>query len=213
MAVTMALHGCYYHRMELANQHRALHSLSSSGSTSVHELSKSKRSRSDMSGSDRFPRFLVEMRETELPPSKYGTNGRAVKMVPPNELLKKKTISENKVEMMNGSKQAVNGTSLVRRDAIPALTKTMKSRTAKELPPLEELNVLPLDEGFSWATENYNSWQRSIDVWSFVISLRIRVLLGNAKWAYWGGFTEEKQVVLKVLLLLNLSLPAFSHCW
>lgn len=59
---------------------------------------------------------------------------------------------------------------------------------------LEELKVLPSDEGFSWANENYSSWQRSIDVWSFVLSLRVRVLLDNAKWAYVGGFTEEKQV-------------------
>ncbi|CBI28458.3 unnamed protein product, partial [Vitis vinifera] len=58
---------------------------------------------------------------------------------------------------------------------------------------MEELKVLPSDEGFSWANENYNSWQRSIDVWSFVISLRLRILLDNAKWAYLGGFTEDKQ--------------------
>jgi disease resistance protein RPM1 len=115
-------------------------------------------------------------------------------MVPATEVVKKKTISENKVETVNGSKKVVNGASLVRRDTTPALTKTMKPESSKELPPLEELKVLPSDEGFSWANENYNSWQRSIDVWSFVLSLRVRVLLDNAKWAYVGGFTEEKQV-------------------
>ncbi|CAL5196080.1 unnamed protein product [Lathyrus oleraceus] len=104
-------------------------------------------------------------------------------------------VSENKAETVNGSKQAVNGASLVRRDPTPALTKTTiaKPETSKELPPLEELKVLPSDEGFSWANENYSSWQRSIDVWSFVLSLRVHVLLDNAKWAYVGGFTEEKQ--------------------
>ncbi|KAA8524878.1 hypothetical protein F0562_011301 [Nyssa sinensis] len=56
-----------------------------------------------------------------------------------------------------------------------------------------ELMVLPSDEGFSWANENYNSIQRSVDVWSFVLSLQVRVLLDNAKWTYLGGFSEDKQ--------------------
>lgn len=194
MAVIMALNGYYYNNIKLGNQRRAPHNLSFPGSISVHKLPKNRRSKSYKSGNDKFPRFLVEMRQTELPPSKYGTNGRAVKMVPANEVVKRKTMSENKVEMARGSKQAVNGASLVERDPSLALTKTKKSTTSKELPPLEELKVLPSDEGFSWANENYNSLQRSIDVWSFVISLRIRVLLDNAKWAYLGDFTEEKQV-------------------
>ncbi|XP_057428942.1 protein ACTIVITY OF BC1 COMPLEX KINASE 7, chloroplastic [Lotus japonicus] len=194
MAVTMALHGCYYNNLELPNHRRALDNLGFTGSISAHKLSNNKRSTSDKSGKDKFTRFLVEMRQTELPPSKYGTNGRSVKMVPANEVMNRKTISENKVQTVNGSKQVVNGASLVRRDSTPALTTTMKSRTSKELPPLEELKVLPSDESFSWANENYNSWQRSIDVWSFVISLRVRILLDNAKWAYLGGFTEEKQI-------------------
>jgi hypothetical protein len=42
--------------------------------------------------------------------------------------------------------------------------------------------------------DNYNSMQRSIDILSFVLSLRVRVLFDNAKWAYPGGFSEEKQV-------------------
>ncbi|KAG5128959.1 hypothetical protein JHK84_035356 [Glycine max] len=193
MAVIMALNGYYYNNIKLGNQRRAPHNLSFPGSISVHKLPKNRRSKSYKSGNDKFPRFLVEMRQTELPPSKYGTNGRAVKMVPANEVVKRKTMSENKVEMARGSKQAVNGASLVERDPSLALTKTKKSTTSKELPPLEELKVLPSDEGFSWANENYNSLQRSIDVWSFVISLRIRVLLDNAKWAYLGDFTEEKQ--------------------
>ena len=190
----MALHGCYCHHIKLTNQRRTLESLSFSGSISDHKFSKNKRKKRDPSGNDKFPRFLVEMRQTELPASKYGTNGRAVNMVPPSELVKRKTVSRNKVETVNGSKQAINGATLVRRDVSPPLTKTVKSRTSEELPPLEELKVLPSDEGFSWANENYSSWQRSIDVWSFVISLRIWVLLDNAKWAYLGGFTEEKQV-------------------
>ncbi|KAK7258324.1 hypothetical protein RIF29_23897 [Crotalaria pallida] len=192
----MASHGCYCHHIKLPDQRRTLDNLSFSGSISLHKLSKNKRTTTyDTSGNDRIPRFLVEMRQTESPASKYSPNGRAVRMVPANELVKKNTISGNKVETVNGSKPVVNGASLVRRDRTPALTKTTKSGAAskEELPPLDDLKVLPSDEGFSWANENYNSWQRSIDVWSFVLSLRIRVLLDNAKWAYLGGFTEEKQ--------------------
>ena len=36
--------------------------------------------------------------------------------------------------------------------------------------------------------------QRSIDIWSSVLPLRVRVLFDNAKWAYPGGFSEEKEV-------------------
>lgn len=190
----MALHGCYCNNIESVNQRRSLDNLGFTSSISSHKLSKNERSTSDKLKSGKFRRFVVEMRQTEMPPSKLGNNGRAVKMVPATEIAKRKTLSENKVETVNGSKQAVNGASLVRRDPTPALTKTTKPTISNELPPLEELKVLPSDEGFSWANENYSSWQRSIDVWSFVLSLRVRVLFDNAKWAYPGGFTEEKQI-------------------
>ncbi|BBG99887.1 Protein kinase superfamily protein, partial [Prunus dulcis] len=141
---------------------------------------------------DKFLRFQVQMRKAESS-SRSGVNGRAVRMVPASEVVKRTTPSTNKIEIVNGTKQAVNGASLVRRNPTPALVKTQKSRPTKELPPMEELKVLPSDDGFSWANENYSSWQRSADVWSFVLSLRVRVLLDNAKWAYIGGFTEDKQ--------------------
>ena len=118
-----------------------------------------------------------------MPASKYGTNGKAVRMVGTNELVKRKRMLENKV--LNGSATS----KVVRKNGITGLNKTVKSRRS-----LEELKVLATDEGFSWANENYSSWQRSIDVWSFVASLRIRIMLDNAKWTYFGGFTEAKQV-------------------
>ncbi|PKI76856.1 hypothetical protein CRG98_002842 [Punica granatum] len=116
-------------------------------------------------------------------------------MVPASEVVKRNNSSSNRVEMVNGSKPVINGASIVKKDSASSrkITKSTKVRDSKQLPPVEELKVLPSDEGFSWANENYNSAQRSIDVWSFVISLRIRVLLDNAKWAYYGNFSEEKQ--------------------
>ncbi|CDP18955.1 unnamed protein product [Coffea canephora] len=111
-------------------------------------------------------------------------------MVPASDVMKRKAPSVNNSEIVNGSSRIINGASLVKRDSASAIIKNFKT---DELPPIEDLKVLPSDEGFSWANDNYNSWQRTIDVWSFVISLRMRVLLDNAKWAYLGGFTEDKQ--------------------
>ncbi|KAL6135105.1 hypothetical protein ACLB2K_067333 [Fragaria x ananassa] len=140
------------------------------------------------------------MRQSESSSSRLGVNGRSVKMVPASEVMKRQTSSTNKPDIVNGvngSKPVINGATLVRRVSTPAATlvKTQKSKSSKKLPPLEELRVLPSDESFSWANENYNSWQRSADVWSFVLSLRVRILLDNAKWAYIGGFTEDKQKI------------------
>jgi len=200
---TMAMQGCYcHHHVKLVTQRRTLDSLSFSGSISVNKLSKNIRTTTcDPSKNNPFPKFLVvRMRQTELPlpVSKNGAaNGRAVKMVPTTELVNRKTMSANKVEKtVNGSASKVNRASPVRKKPMPGMTKTVKSRTrtSRELPSLEELKVLPSDEGFSWANEHYSSWQRSIDVWSFVVSFRIRILLDNSKWAYLRGFTEAKQV-------------------
>ncbi|KAH1211236.1 Protein ACTIVITY OF BC1 COMPLEX KINASE 7, chloroplastic [Glycine max] len=182
---TMAMQGCYCHYTKLATQRRTLENLSFSGSISVNKLSKNERTRTCdplSAGNNQFHRLLVKMRQTEMPASKYGTNGKAVRMVGTNELVKRKRMLENKV--LNGSATS----KVVRKNGITGLNKTVKSRRS-----LEELKVLATDEGFSWANENYSSWQRSIDVWSFVASLRIRIMLDNAKWTYFGGFTEAKQ--------------------
>ncbi|KAF8645638.1 hypothetical protein HU200_066134 [Digitaria exilis] len=98
--------------------------------------------------------------------------------------------------VINGTpKMAVNGTSLVKGSKTSSLVKTQKHTRLNDFPFQEELKVLPSDEGFSWAKDNYNSVQRSIDIWSFVLSFRVRVLFDNAKWAYPGGFSEENQKV------------------
>ncbi|KAL8209113.1 hypothetical protein R6Q57_008525 [Mikania cordata] len=127
-------------------------------------------------------------------PPKLGRKGQPITMVPTSEVVNNnKTLSKQRARMMNGSAQIANGTSLVKRDISPPLVKFKKVKQFTGFPPSEELRVLPSDESFSWASDNYNSVQRSIDVWSFVLSLRVRVLFDNAKWAYPGGFTEEKQ--------------------
>ncbi|XP_071725997.1 protein ACTIVITY OF BC1 COMPLEX KINASE 7, chloroplastic [Rutidosis leptorrhynchoides] len=122
-------------------------------------------------------------------PVKLGSKGQPITMVPTSEAVNKnnKPILKQKVNgTVNGSTHKVNGTSLVP-------LKPVKVSKYTGFPPADDLRVLPSDESFSWANENYNSVQRSIDVWSFVLSLRVRVLLDNAKWAFPGGFTEDKQ--------------------
>ncbi|XWS75904.1 hypothetical protein CRYUN_Cryun01aG0131700 [Craigia yunnanensis] len=191
MAAILASHSCYSRNSELMNQGRTMDALSFSTSIS-NQFVKFERQIHNLPMADKSFRFQVEMQQTESA-SKVGINGRAVKMVPASEVVKRKTPATGKVEKVNGVKQVINGASIVRRDNSPALLKTPKSRVSKELPPLEDLKVLPSDENFSWANENYSTLQRTIDVWSFVLSLRVHVLLDNAKWAYVGGFTEEKQ--------------------
>ncbi|CAK9151860.1 unnamed protein product [Ilex paraguariensis] len=193
MAAILASHSCYCRNVELMTQERRMDSLCFASSvSSIHSFPKFEKHTCNLTETENLHQFRVEMRQTESP-MKLGTNGRPIKMIPTSEVTKKKTPSLNNVEKVSGSKRVVNGASLVKRDPAPVLLKSRKVRQPDNLPPLEELKVLPSDEGFSWATENYNSVQRSIDVWSFVLSLRVRVLLDNAKWAYLRGFTEEKQ--------------------
>ncbi|MBA0791032.1 hypothetical protein Gohar_015636 [Gossypium harknessii] len=193
MTVILASHSCYSCNYEMMNQGRAVGTLSFSGSISNNFVNLERQIYCLPMTGKSF-RFQVEMQQTE-PTPKVGINGRAVKMVPASEVLKRQAPATRKVEQVNGVKQVINGNgaSIVRRKNSPSLVKMPISRVSKDLPPLEELKILPSDENFSWANENYSSLQRSIDVWSFVISLRVRVLLDNAKWAYAGGFTEDKQ--------------------
>lgn len=179
----------------LANQGRLGDDISFSGNISNHDLSRFDKDVYALVKTRKLCRLQVAMQQTELS-TKVGTNGRATKMVPTTEVMKAKSVSVSPSQGVNGSTRNVNGGKLVKS---PPKT----SRTSV-LPPIEGLKVLPSDEGFSWANENYNSVQRSIDVWSFVLSLRARVYLDNAKWTYIGGFTEDKQVELVDWLTYNI---------
>ncbi|XVE78297.1 hypothetical protein DITRI_Ditri13aG0133500 [Diplodiscus trichospermus] len=192
MAAVLASYSCYSRNCELMNQQRVMETLSFSGSISNQVLKFERQIHNLPMTDNKSFRFQVVMQQTESAP-KVGINGRPVKMVPASEVVKRKAPATSKVKKVNGVKQVIIGASTVRRDNSPALIKTLESRVSKELPPLQELKVLPSDENFSWANENYSTFQRTIDIWSFVLSLRGRVLLDNAKWAYVGGFTEDMQ--------------------
>lgn len=198
MAAILASSSCSCRIGESPYHGKLVDDLSFSGSVSSNIYSKMDKDVSNLFNYRKHHGFQVKMQQTELPP-KIGINGRAAKMVPSTEVEKKISPSTSKPETVNGSPKNVNGVrivingerSLVKRDPAPPLSKASR---AKELPPIEGVKVLPSDEGFSWANENYNSIQRTIDVWSFVLTLRVRILLGNAKWSFIGGFSEDKQV-------------------
>ncbi|EEF30171.1 Protein ABC1, mitochondrial precursor, putative [Ricinus communis] len=194
MAAILASHSCYCRNVDIINQGGTSDSLSFSSSI---PNPFPKFERQICNSHLTYKRFQVEMQQTESKPSsRLGSNGRIVKMVPASEVMKQRKLPNGKeVKKVNGTKQVINGASIIKKDPSPALVKTSKYSQTNKLPPLEDLKVLPSDEGFSWANENYNNLQRSIDVWSFVLSLRVRILLDNAKWAYLGGLTEDKQKI------------------
>uniref|UniRef100_A0A7C9DY87 ABC1 atypical kinase-like domain-containing protein n=1 Tax=Opuntia streptacantha TaxID=393608 RepID=A0A7C9DY87_OPUST len=142
----------------------------------------------------------VEMKDTKLP-AELGSNGRSIKMMPTSEVMKNirsssvsntGTVNSTK-QVINGASKVVNGVYIIKRETASSLVERSKVCENEGLPPLDEPIVLQTDTGFSWANDSYSFLQRSIDVWSFVMSLYVRVNLENAKWAYIGGFNKEKQ--------------------
>ncbi|XP_021724447.1 uncharacterized protein LOC110691799 [Chenopodium quinoa] len=195
MAAILASQGCYCRNIELYQQRTAVDDLGSSCSISGRRLPKSE----GQSFTKGF-RFQVEMRQTKEPTG-TGSDKHSIKLVPTSEVVKTirnppvdkaRTVNGTK-QNINGASKVINGVNIVTRDATSSLVKRSRILEDEGLPPLEEPRVMPSDAGFSWANDNYSSVQRSADVWSFVLSLRVRVLLENAKWAYIGGFDEEKQ--------------------
>ncbi|XP_078439015.1 protein kinase superfamily protein [Wolffia australiana] len=185
MAAVLASQGCYKPNVELTEQIKPTEDLSFVASTSYGRFSRIGINR--RRSSDKGAVFRVHAESTGISP-----NGRASKLVPTTELTKSKEYSSPNGTLLNGSRLAVNGESLVKRKSNGSLIKSPKLELSNE-PFTEELRILPSDETFSWAKEDYNSWKRSLDVWSFVLSFRARLLLENAKWAYPDGFSEEKQ--------------------
>ncbi|CAI9090022.1 OLC1v1024705C1 [Oldenlandia corymbosa var. corymbosa] len=218
MAAILACQSCYCRTEDKLNLRSSRQDLGFLDSLSVWSSWNIETGSSNISKAKKSCWHQVIMQQKEVRVD-LGTNGRPITMVPASEVAKRKTplvnnngavngskslssgagVKKNEPSVdhaVNGSRMAVNGSvtgnraTLVKRNSPPPIIQVSKS---VELPPLENPRVLPSDEGFSWSRENYNSWQRTIDVWSFVLSLRVRVLFDNAKWAYPGGFTEEKQ--------------------
>ncbi|KAL9243963.1 hypothetical protein vseg_017791 [Gypsophila vaccaria] len=201
---------CQCRYVEISQQRVVTDELGFSSSMYSQRLVKFERHGSNLPTSRSGFRLSGQTKE----PADVGSNGRSRRMVPTSEVMKNTRNSSingtakavngvngtkvingaNKVvNGVNGTKQVINGMSIVKKEMVSPMVKRSIVPKDEGLPPLEEPRVLPSDSGFSWANDNYNSVQRSIDVWSFVLTLRVRVLLENAKWAYVGGFDEEKQ--------------------
>ncbi|CAI0383428.1 unnamed protein product [Linum tenue] len=199
MAAILASHSCYCRDGDSMNQGSRIlenFSFSSSVATSFPALVDSRDYQS------RNSRLLqVRMTQTESSPaSKLGPNGRRppVKMVPVNDVVKRRAAPNGSAKVdvvVNGKKQVINGStsSIVKKTpSASSIVPRYAKRENEKLPPLN-LKDLPTDEGFSWANENYNNVQRNIDVWSFFIAFRLRIMFDNAKWAYFGSFSEDQQ--------------------
>lgn len=150
-----------------------------------------------------FSGFKIEARSSGSgsPPAKI--NGRAPQMVPVKEATARirnnpssisDTVNGSAKKVINGSavNGRVNGSNL--RALVPQKTREINGESKRILPELD-VKVLPSDEGFSWSNENYSKFQRNFDVWSFVLALRARTYVDDAKWTYIGGFSEEKQKI------------------
>lgn len=194
MSAVLASHCCYYPRKsEVINQGRTFDKLIYSSSVS-HHLINVKRQTCGIPTADDSVRFKVKMQQNESH-SRVGPSGRrpAVKVVPASEVMKRKTAPSLKPEKVNGAHHDTKGVSIIKKETTLAPVKLPNGRAAITVSLVEEQKILPSDETFSWANDNYSSWQRNIDIWSTVASLHLRVLLDNAKWTYLGGFTEDKQ--------------------
>ncbi|KAJ6819755.1 protein ACTIVITY OF BC1 COMPLEX KINASE 7, chloroplastic [Iris pallida] len=182
MAAVLASHSYCRSYLEPSDQGRSRDDFGFSSSISSMNIQSLETYQNHSRGSKGVIRSVAES-------EKVSSNGRAVKMVRGRG----RGASSRKLETANGSKVAMDGMSLVKRDGTSAMATTRRKTHVEDLPFTEELKVLPSDEGFSWARDDYNGWQRTVDIWAFVISLRLRLLFDEAKWAYPGGFTEEKQ--------------------
>jgi hypothetical protein len=49
------------------------------------------------------------------------------------------------------------------------------------------------DAGRRWAQDSYSSSARSLDIWSAIAVLRVRMWWLNTAWTYPGGITDEKK--------------------
>eukprot|EP00890_Picochlorum_soloecismus_P002160 jgi/Picsp_1/2945/NSC_01170-R1_protein kinase domain-containing protein len=54
-------------------------------------------------------------------------------------------------------------------------------------------NDLPQDYKYTWAKDDYNKTKRTIDTWSFVLTLRARLWLLEQPWSYPGGMDDAKK--------------------
>eukprot|EP01018_Ginkgo_biloba_P023124 Gb_09489 [translate_table: standard] len=128
-------------------------------------------------------------------------NGRSPRMVPVEEALKARRSSSEILKINGSANDVLNGSAVNGRvingkngsNAALVPQRVRKNEENKKYSASDDLILFPSDEAYSWSKENYSAFQRSVDVWTFVLLLRARVYIDEAKWTYIGGFTEDKQ--------------------
>lgn len=61
---------------------------------------------------------------------------------------------------------------------------------------------LPVSTSVEWSTDGYSRWQRTVSIWTSLAALRTRLWLIETKQSYPGGFTEAKQSVRLIMLIV-----------
>ncbi|KAF3776316.1 Uncharacterized protein EJ110_NYTH48568 [Nymphaea thermarum] len=194
MAAVLASCGCYCYHGFVGQGRDA--DISFSNSISSEKFKASKEVVYNVTETWRNSVVLAEIRQagsSKSDASWMETNGSPSKMRPVQEVMKNRSSTSSKGVTLNGRKNGAYNMTLVKEKPSLALVKQPKPVDSKQSSFTDDLRVLPSDEGFSWAKDDYNAWQRSADVWAFVLSLRGRVFFDNAKWTYVGGFSEDKQ--------------------
>lgn len=67
-----------------------------------------------------------------------------------------------------------------------------------------------MDSEFRWAQDNYSSTRRTVEIWAFIVRLRVSLTLMDQKWSYATGFSEEK--CAKGCLLQDTSIMQSRVC-
>ena len=65
-------------------------------------------------------------------------------------------------------------------ETAPALSSSIKPEAGKKL--------------YRWNSENYSSFRRRVDIWTFVLLLLFKLWRNSKKWSYSGGFEQEKLI-------------------
>ncbi|DBA75148.1 TPA: hypothetical protein ACH3X1_010464 [Trebouxia sp. C0004] len=85
--------------------------------------------------------------------------------------------------------QAAPGFAAASRSAVAAT----EQRAESLIDAGQSMPAFSVDSDFRWSRDNYNNTQRSIDIWTFIITLRTKLWLLDQKWSYLGGWTELKK--------------------
>lgn len=110
------------------------------------------------------------------------TNGAAIRQ-------KQRRSDNNTYDATIAVNQAAPGFTAASRSAVAA----NEQRAESLIDAGQSMPAFSMDSDFRWSRDNYNNTQRSIDIWTFIVTLRTKLWLLDQKWSYVGGWTEPKK--------------------